>query len=177
MYIIQNREKYHALYFKILYLCIHGTHSLIKWKKNTTRCNNHDDLLHLSFILQKQPPEVFCKTRYIYKFCKIHRKTTASESLFQKEIQKETLAEVFCCELCEISKNTFFTEQLWVAASDLENFIIFRGLFTTQLNISDAAFIKIVTIFIKVFSHKLDAHLSSKYASDFYCKSCYPLSD
>ena len=27
-------------------------------------------------------------------------------------IKKETLAEVFFCELCEISKNTFFTEHL-----------------------------------------------------------------
>ena len=24
-------------------------------------------------------------------------------------IKKETLAQVFCCEFCEISKNTFFT--------------------------------------------------------------------
>ena len=27
-------------------------------------------------------------------------------------IEKETLAQVFSCELCEISKNTFFTEHL-----------------------------------------------------------------
>ena len=26
-------------------------------------------------------------------------------------IKKETLAQVFSCEFCEISKNTFFTEQ------------------------------------------------------------------
>ena len=32
-------------------------------------------------------------------------------------IKKETLAEVFSCEFCEISKNTFFTEHLWVTAS------------------------------------------------------------
>ena len=32
-------------------------------------------------------------------------------------IKKETLAQVFSCEICEISKNIFFTEQLWVAAS------------------------------------------------------------
>ena len=31
-------------------------------------------------------------------------------------IKKETLAQVFSCELCEISKNTFFTEHLrWLA--------------------------------------------------------------
>ena len=34
-------------------------------------------------------------------------------------IKKETLAQVFSCEFCEISKNTFFTEHLWVIASIL----------------------------------------------------------
>ena len=32
-------------------------------------------------------------------------------------IKKETLAQVFSCEFCEISKNTFFTEHLWETAS------------------------------------------------------------
>ena len=32
-------------------------------------------------------------------------------------IKKETLAQVFSCEFCEISKNTFFTEHLWDTAS------------------------------------------------------------
>ena len=27
--------------------------------------------------------------------------------------KKETLAQVFCCEFCQISKNTCFTEHLW----------------------------------------------------------------
>ena len=34
-------------------------------------------------------------------------------------IKKETLAEVFSCEFCEISKNTFFTEHLWTTASGI----------------------------------------------------------
>ena len=34
-------------------------------------------------------------------------------------IKKETLAQVFFCEFCEISKNTLFTEHLWTTASDL----------------------------------------------------------
>ena len=33
-------------------------------------------------------------------------------------IKKETLGEVFSCEFCEISKNTFLTEHLWTTASD-----------------------------------------------------------
>ena len=32
-------------------------------------------------------------------------------------IKKETLTQVFSRELCEISKNTFFTEHLWAPAS------------------------------------------------------------
>ena len=28
-------------------------------------------------------------------------------------IKKETLAQMFSCEFCEISKNTFFTEHVW----------------------------------------------------------------
>ena len=31
-------------------------------------------------------------------------------------IKKESLAQVFSCELCKLSKNTFFTEQLWTTA-------------------------------------------------------------
>ena len=50
---------------------------------------------HVTFFkLQKQPPEVFCNF-----------------------IKKETLAQVFSCEFCEISKNNFFTERLWATAS------------------------------------------------------------
>ena len=32
-------------------------------------------------------------------------------------IKKENLAQVFSCEFCEISKNTFFRENLWTTAS------------------------------------------------------------
>ena len=32
-------------------------------------------------------------------------------------IKKEALAQVFSCEFCKISKNTFFTEYLWTTAS------------------------------------------------------------
>ena len=36
------------------------------------------------------------------------------QSLF---FNKESLAQVSSCEFCEISKNTFFAEHLWAAAS------------------------------------------------------------
>ena len=35
-------------------------------------------------------------------------------------IKKGTLAQVFSCEFCKISKNAFFTEYLWVTASVLQ---------------------------------------------------------
>ena len=34
-------------------------------------------------------------------------------------IKKETLTQVFSCEFCKISKNTFFTEHIWATASIL----------------------------------------------------------
>ena len=52
----------------------------------------------IKLTYQKQPPEVFCK---------------------KGVLKKETLAQVFSCEFCEISKNTFFTEHLWTTASDI----------------------------------------------------------
>ena len=34
-------------------------------------------------------------------------------------IKEETLALVFSCEFCKISKNTFFTEHLWTTAFEM----------------------------------------------------------
>ena len=69
---------------------------------------------------EKQPLEVLCKKRCSEKFRKNHRKTPVPESFFNNELQalgcnfnkKETLEQVFSCEYCEISKNTFFTKHL-----------------------------------------------------------------
>ena len=33
-----------------------------------------------------------------------------------QQLKKETLAQMFSCEFCDISKNTFFTEHFWVTA-------------------------------------------------------------
>ena len=68
----------------------------------------------LKLFSQKQPPEVFYVKRCSQKFHKIHRKTGTRPTTLLK---KETLAQVFSCEFCEISKNTFFTELLWMNAS------------------------------------------------------------
>ena len=52
----------------------------------------------LQINLENQQPEVF----YV-KRCNF--------------IKKETVAQVFSCEFCEISKTTFFTDHLWTIAS------------------------------------------------------------
>ena len=40
-------------------------------------------------------------------------------------IKKEALAQMLSCEFCEISKNTSFTEHLWVTASEKKWFTYF----------------------------------------------------
>ena len=68
-------------------------------------------------FIQKQPPEAFvllarklkrCSQKFLTKFTS---KTPVLVS-FLKSIKKETLAQLFSCEFCEISKNIFFTEHL-----------------------------------------------------------------
>ena len=44
-------------------------------------------------------------------------KSTAKHLCQSLFIKKETLAHVFSCEFCEISKNTFYKEHLWATAS------------------------------------------------------------
>ena len=41
---------------------------------------------------------------------KIHKENTCARVSFLKFTKKKTLEQLFSCELCEISKNTFFTE-------------------------------------------------------------------
>ena len=68
-------------------------------------------------VIQKLPLEVFYKKRCCWKFRKIHTKTPVPVSLACNFFKKETLAQVFSCEFCEIFKNIFFTEHLRVTAS------------------------------------------------------------
>ena len=48
---------------------------------------------------------------YFIKKILWHRKTC-------NFIKKETLAQMFSCDFCEIWQNTFFTEHLWTTASE-----------------------------------------------------------
>ena len=58
----------------------------------------------------KQPPEVSLKKGVLRNFAKFTGKYLDQRSFFNKvagSIKKESLAQVFSCEFCEISKNTF----------------------------------------------------------------------
>ena len=43
-------------------------------------------------------------------------------------IKKETLAQVFSCAFCEVTKNTFFTEHLWTTSS-VVNLVFYLQIF------------------------------------------------
>ena len=57
--------------------------------------------------------KVFFMVKSFITFYLIQDHTTETCSF----IKKETLAQFFSCEFCEISKNTSFTEHLWATAS------------------------------------------------------------
>ena len=70
-------------------------------------------------------PEVFCKKKVFLEISQNSQEyTCARVSLLIKLqaspatlLKKETQAQLFSCEFCEISKNTLFTEQLWATVS------------------------------------------------------------
>ena len=75
---------------------------------------------------EKQPFSDVLEKRFSEKFRKIHEKTPVLESLFNKVsglkackfIKKETMAQMFFCEIYEIFKNTFFHRIPSVATSE-----------------------------------------------------------
>ena len=68
---------------------------------------------------------MFCKKKVFLEIPQNSQENAcARDSFFIKlqaeacnTVKKETLAQVFSCEFCEISKNTFLTEHLRVNAS------------------------------------------------------------
>ena len=92
--------------------------------------------MYLSYILKivaqttglqfrSSRPEVFCKEGVLRNFSKFTGKHLCQSLFFNKVagqacdfIKKETLAKLFSCEFCEVSKSTFFTEHLPVTASN-----------------------------------------------------------
>ena len=75
-------------------------------------------------ILRSSRPEVFCKKGVLRNLAKFTEKQLCQSLFFNKGLQacnfikKETLALVFSCEFCEISKNNFFYRTPLVAASE-----------------------------------------------------------
>ena len=69
--------------------------------------------------------KVFCIKSVLRNFAKFTGKHLCQSLFFNKIagvrpatlLKKVTLAHVFYCEFCEISKNTFFTEHFWTTAS------------------------------------------------------------
>ena len=73
--------------------------------------------MNLCLTHRSSHPEVFCKKGVPRNFAKFTGKDLC-QSLFSNKvasnfIKKETLAQVFSCQFCETSKNTFLTEHLW----------------------------------------------------------------
>ena len=80
---------------------------------NTDACKDPSDY-------RSSRPEVFCKNGVLRNFAKFTGKHLCQSLFFNKVaggacnfIKKETLAQVFSCEFCEISKTPFFIEHLW----------------------------------------------------------------
>ena len=90
-------------------------------------------------------PEVFCKKGFLRILAKLTGKYLC-QSLFLNKVaglrpvtllKKETLAEVFSCDFCKISKNTFPYRTPLVAASAVtELFIFFRFFSCLVCNLS-----------------------------------------
>ena len=70
--------------------------------------------------------------RFYLEFRKIHREAPVPETFFHKVTDKESLARVFSCEFCKISKNTFFTEHLQETASACSSPTFTRSLVQNQ---------------------------------------------
>ena len=70
--------------------------------------------------LKKQPPELFCKKGVLRNFVKFTGKHLRQRLfLIKKSLWHRCFpAQVFSCEFCEISKNTFFIEHLRTTASE-----------------------------------------------------------
>ena len=92
---------------------------------------------HLEYTRSSRP-EVFCKKVVLRNFAKFTGKQLCQRPQAYIFIKKETLAQVFSCEFCKISKNTFLCRTPLVAASDM---LLWEHLFYVLLS----CLIKILT--------------------------------
>ena len=89
----------------------------------------NDCFQNRKIIFRRSRPEVFCKRSVLRNFAKFTGKQLC-QGLFFKIVyeknffKKNTLAQVFSCEFCEISKNIFFTEHLRWLLPNLKSFLV-----------------------------------------------------
>ena len=95
--------------------------------------------------VQKQPPEEFYGKKLFLKISQNSQENTCARVFFNKVagdacnfIEKETLAQLFSCEFCEISKNNFFTEHLHTSASKDTGITSVRKIFENNKMGSDS---------------------------------------
>ena len=77
-------------------------------------------------MIRSSRPKAFYKIGVLKNFAKFTEKHPCQSLFFNKIadvaynfVKKETLAQVFSCEVCEIFKNIFFTEHLqWLLLND-----------------------------------------------------------
>ena len=91
------------------------SHKLSTYYYNTDVCKDPNDY-------RSSRPEVFCKKGVLKNFAKFTGKHFCQSLFFNKVLEawrpatlfkKMTLAQVFSCEFCEISKTLFFIEHFW----------------------------------------------------------------
>ena len=92
--------------------------------------------LYQKYISRSTRPDIFCKKGVLRNFTKFTVKHLCQSLFFNKvavEVacnftKKETLVQVFSCEFCKISKNTFFTEHWWLLQYMRIHDLIFRSI-------------------------------------------------
>ena len=107
-------------------------HFFLHAKQNSIIRSRHTEInCHLKMLqelfkkyTQKQPPKVFLRKGVLRIFAKFTGKYLCQRLFFNNVagqacnfIKRETLAQVLLSEFCEISNNSFFTEDFWATAS------------------------------------------------------------
>ena len=80
----------------------------------------------------------FCIKKLFLKIHKFHRKTPVPEAC--KFIKKEALAQMFCCEICETFKNTFFIQHFQMTVSGTKQTSEFINKISNRKKISNEHF-------------------------------------
>ena len=122
--------------YKFIYIYIRIYNLMICLWWNFCRKPKSSPILSLTFRMSR--PEMFCKKGVFRNFTKFTEKHLYQSLFFNKVtglgqqlwlearnfIEKETLVQMFFCEFCEISQNTFLYRTPLVAASDRKTAVL-----------------------------------------------------